>query len=222
MKNIMLGGFHGNPNIGLYGFATDEFCILGQEIPTHIAEQIGKTLDVPIVRTNIAGTGLVGVFVAGNKHGIIIPSLAFDTEMRTLERHKIPFTVIDTSLTALGNNIVVNDSKGFINPMYDAKEIAQIEKALKVKLVAREIAGMPMVGGLAAINKFGGLVHSEASVEDIKAVSELTDGEVLSSTLNFGNPYIRSSILVNNNGIVIGSKSTGVEVADAEQAFGLT
>lgn len=221
MKNVMLGGFHGNPNIGLYGFANDKYCLLGREIPTHIAQQIGKTLEVPVIQLSIAGTSLIGVFVAGNSNGIVIPEIVFENEKKLLSHHKIPFAEIDSDLTALGNNILVNDEVGYVNPEYSKKDIEQMEKLLKVKLHPATIAGMPTMGSLAVINKYGGLVHNEANDEDLKLLKKMVEEELLTGSINFGNPFVRSGIIVNNNGLVIGSKSTGVEVADAEQAFGI-
>ncbi|MEK6968323.1 MAG: translation initiation factor IF-6 [Nanoarchaeota archaeon] len=221
MKNVMFGGFHGNPNIGLYGFATDKFCLLGKEIPSHIAEQIGKVLEVPVIRLSIAGTSMIGVFVTGNENGIVIPEIAFESELKELHHHKIKFTIIDSDFTAFGNNIVVNDEIGFANPEYGIKSVRQIEEALKIKLTLTKIAGMSTIGSMVVINKSGGLVHPEADEEDLKILKPLTEGELMTGSINFGNSFVKSGIIVNNKGLVIGSKSTGVEVADAEQAFGI-
>ncbi|HLD19277.1 MAG TPA: translation initiation factor IF-6 [Candidatus Nanoarchaeia archaeon] len=221
MKNVMFGGFHGNPNIGLYGFATDAYCLLGREVPSHIAEQIGKTLEVPVLQMSIAGTSMIGVFVAGNSKGIIVPEIAYESELKILHQHKIKYTVINSELTALGNNIVVNDKIGFVNPEYSKKSIEVMEKALGVKLIPTKIAGMPTVGVMTAINNDGGLVHSEATEADLKILKPLVEGDLMTGSVNFGNSFVKSGIIVNNKGLVIGAKSTGVEVADAEQAFGI-
>ena len=220
--NVMLGGFHGNPNIGLYGFATDKFVLLGKEIPERMCFEIKAALEVPVIRMNIAGTSMIGLFITGNSNGVIVPEIAYSSELKILHDHKIPYTVVDSELTCLGNNVIVNDKIGYCNPGYSKKSIEKIEQALKIKLTPLTIAEMDVVGALAVVNKFGGLIHNEASDEEIEAISKLTEEKVMLSTLNYGNPYIKSSILSNNKGIVIGNRSTGVEVADAESAFGVT
>jgi translation initiation factor 6 (eIF-6) len=62
---ILLASYLSNPNIGLFGMATDEFCLLPRGAPKRLQEEISKTLGVPIVCCNIAGTELPGALCIG-------------------------------------------------------------------------------------------------------------------------------------------------------------
>ena len=61
--------------------------------------------------------------VAGNKHGLLVPSQTTDEEISEL-REKLPSTVkvvkINEKLSALGNTIVCNDRVALIHPDIDA------------------------------------------------------------------------------------------------------
>ena len=46
--HVLMTNFHGNPNVGLYGFANDKYCLLGKEVPQHQAQEIAKALGLSI------------------------------------------------------------------------------------------------------------------------------------------------------------------------------
>jgi translation initiation factor 6 (eIF-6) len=64
--HVLMTDINGNPNIGLYGFCNDNFCLLGNEVPEKKFKEIEDVLKVKCHRISIAGTSLIGVFVAGN------------------------------------------------------------------------------------------------------------------------------------------------------------
>ena len=108
-EHILITNFNGNPNVGLFGYCGEDFCLLGQGIPKRVCKEVEKILKVPVHKISIAGTSLIGVFCVGNKNGILIPSIAFEHEMKKLDELGIKYSLIDTKLTALGNNILIND-----------------------------------------------------------------------------------------------------------------
>ncbi|MCQ4349719.1 MAG: translation initiation factor IF-6, partial [Sulfolobales archaeon] len=40
-------------------------------------------------------------------------------------------------------------------------------------------------------------------------------------TVNFGNAYVKTGLVVNRNGILVGSETTGPEILRIQQAFSL-
>ena len=66
IMHILKTNFNGNPNVGLFGFATDEYCLLGKEIKKYVAKEIEKVLKVPVHQITLAGTSLIGAFAVGN------------------------------------------------------------------------------------------------------------------------------------------------------------
>ena len=104
---------HGNQNAGLFIFANDKFCLIGKDVEEDDEKTIAEVLDVPTYRVSIAGSSLLGVFVAGNNKGIIAPNIILDTEkeelMKICKQHDVKFTILNTTLTALGNVIACNN-----------------------------------------------------------------------------------------------------------------
>ena len=60
-----------NPNIGVFARASDSVAVVPKMCPEVFAEEIGKALEVDVIRTDISGTGLVGAFVVMNDKGVL-------------------------------------------------------------------------------------------------------------------------------------------------------
>lgn len=218
--HLLKTDFNGNFNVGLYIYATDEYCLIGQDVPNEMINEIEKALKVPIHKLSIAGTGLLGVFLAGNKNCLLIPKIAFKEEIDEIKRLKINFKIIDTKLTALGNNILCNDKGAIINPEFGKTEETEIKDALNVPVKKGKISGLIIVGALGALNKKGCLLHRDAEDFEIEFIESTLDIKVTTGTINFGSPYIKSGIVVNSNGLIVGNVSGGPEIQNADIAFG--
>lgn len=220
MTHVLKTSFHGNPNVGLYGFANDHFCLLGMEVPKKQAMKIEKVLKVPVHQITLAGTSLIGAFCNGNNKCIVIPDIVFDDELKALDRLKIKYKVIKTRHTALGNNLLCNDHGCLANSEMGADSKKMVRQALDVPLKPGKIAGVNTVGSVAIHNKYGCLIHREARPFEIKFIKDLLKTEVDTGSVNMGNPYLGSGILCNSNGFVVGDASGGPEVVHIDEKLG--
>lgn len=207
MTHILQASFHGNPNVGLYAFCNDKFCLLGKEVPEEVAVKISEVLKVPVHRITVAGTSLIGAFVAGNNKMILLPEIVFESELRKLDELGIKYTIIETKLTALGNNILCNDTGALVNPEFSAFTKKRIREALDVALKPGTIADVETVGSVAVIRKDKCLVHRDATPDDFEYIETLLNVKCYTGTINLGNPYVKSGLIVNSNGFVVGIMS---------------
>lgn len=212
--------FYGNPNLGVFGYATDKICLLGKMVQDNLIPKIEKVLNVPVHFVDIAGTSLVGTFVVGNSKGIIVPAIIFDHEIEHLKELGLNFMVLDTKLTALGNNIVANDHGAIASVEFPKEEIQKIQDFLGVPVVQTKIAGLDVIGSMISHNNKGCLMHPQASEEEVKLVERVLKVKAMLGTINLGNPYVSSGIIANSNGFLIGSTSGGPELVNADQALG--
>jgi len=219
-KHVLVTNYNSNPNVGLYGFATDKYCLLGSEVPEDLTEEISEVLNVPVIRMNIAGTSLLGVFLNGNNNCLLVPKIAFENELKILDKHKIKYKLIDTKLTCLGNNIICNDYGCVVSNEYGEKEIKVIKDALKVDVVKTEIAELNTLGSLAVHTKKGILCHHEILEHEAELLKKILKVEVFTGTVNMGVPFIGSGIMCNSKGFVIGDASGGPEIVNADEALG--
>ncbi|PIN69545.1 translation initiation factor IF-6 [Candidatus Woesearchaeota archaeon CG11_big_fil_rev_8_21_14_0_20_43_8] len=220
-NHILITNFNSNPNVGLYVFATDEYCLVGRDVPIKTIKEIEKVLSVPVHIVSICGTSLLGVFCAGNKKCLLIPSIAFESEMTKLDELGIRYSMIDTKLTALGNNILCNDKGAIVSHDFEESTVKQISLALGVPVVKSKISGLDIIGSLATLNSNGKcLIHHDIESFEKKLVEKNLGVICIEGTVNMGSPYISSGVVTNKNGFIIGSLSGGPEIDNADKAFG--
>ena len=212
--------FNGNPNIGLLGIATDEYCIIGIQIPEKTIHRIEETLKVPVIITSICGTELAGVFCAANSRCLLLPDITFSNELKILDKHKINYELIKTKHTALGNNILCNDFGCIVSKKLGKTEINKIEKALGVKVEESTINKLDIIGAAAVLNTKGCLVHEDIKKEEKDKIERMLNTICGTGTINMGSPFVKAGVIANSNGIIVSSSSGNPEVMNADEVLG--
>lgn len=218
--HLLKTNFNGTSNVGLFGYATNSYCLLGVDVPESKAQEIGKVLRVPVHRMTLCGTSLIGVFAAGNDHCLLVPHIILEHERRSLDQLEINYKIIKSKVTALGNSIVANNRGCLVSQQFSADTKKLIRQSLDVPLKPGTIAGLETVGSLAVINKHTCLIHQSADDEEMRAVEELLGVECIQATVNLGSPYLRAGLLCNDRGFVIGDQSGGPEIVHIDESLG--
>ena len=216
--HILKTNFHNNPNIGLYGFATDSYCILPTNIPKKLVEKVSSVLKVPVYQLKIFGTDLIGILVTGNKDILLVPDIIYEDELKQLKKTGLKFEIISTKFTALGNNIIIKDDLCLVNPELEDSTSNQLKKHFKLKKL--EVANMPTIGSCMILNKEGCLVHRDASEKDVNEISKTLSLKTDIGTVNTGSPYVRTGLIANSNGYIMGNDTTGVEMQRIDSTLG--
>ncbi len=95
-----------------------------------------------------------------------------------------------------------------------------IGKALNVKEIRKgTIAQVLVVGSAGVVTSKGGLLHVEATEEEVKSLSSFFKVNLDVGTVNFGSAFIRSGMVANSHGILVGSSTTGPEILRIQRAF---
>jgi len=220
MVHVLKTHFYQNSNVGLYAYANDKFCLMSSMVPRKHEKDIKGVLKVNLVRTNICGTVLNGVFAAGNNKGILLPHIALDSELAALEKKKIKFKTLVTDHTALGNNIVADDRAALISP--ELKDhLDEIKKFLKVKKIETySINNIPTIGSLIVLGKKGCLVSKFASDKEMGFIEDYFGSPATRGSVNLGSPYISSGLVANKKGFIVGKRTGGPETVHIDEALG--
>ncbi len=220
MATILLG-FNNNPNIGLYAFVTDKFALVGRELDDITVAEIQRVLDVPVHRVSIAGTSLIGVFLTGNSDMVYVPGIAFENELEDLKKLGIDYTVFNTDLTCLGNNIILNKHGAIMSSQFSNQDVIKFKKLVpKLKVEVSDIADTNTPGACIAINGNLALIHRDISPAQSDLLESTLKLELVPTTINLGVPYIKSGILCNDKGLIIGEASGPAEITYAESGLG--
>jgi translation initiation factor 6 len=211
--DIQRYNYEGNINIGFYVTTSQEQSIVPPEFKRK--EELGTDY----CETFIARTRLVGLFTAGNSNCILLPDTITDRERRKLEESNIDYQVIDTKETALGNQILANDSGALISErLEDRKE--DISDALEVPVEVGEIAGIGNVGSTAVTNSYGAVIHRDASEDEAEKLKEVLDLEDVDiGTVNTGSPFVGSGAAANDNVILVGEDTSGPEIGRIDRTM---
>lgn len=220
MPHIMTASYNGNPNIGLFCYANDKYCLVPYNFPESLQRKFQEVLKVPVYEVNAAGTHLLGVFFSGNEECLLVPEIMFDSELRVLDELKIKYKIVESEMTALGNNLLMSKHMCIASPDYKDDTLKEIEKAIKMPVKKGKIADLNIVGSLAKGNSKGMLVSAEAKEFELKFLKDNLKIKIMTGTLNFGSGYVSSALVCNSHGIVTGDVSGGPEIQNADEALG--
>lgn len=222
--DIIRMSFFGNSNIGVYGFSNNKIAILPPGLGRDDLAAIKDVLKVEIVEARIAGTLLNGVFISGNDQGIVLPHIVFDEELEAIKSRSMEtgvlVEVVRTKHTALGNLLLCNNKGCISSPLLEKEVRKQVSDALGVEIVEKDLMKLSIPGSLGVVNDLGGAVHPGFVDDDLKALLDVLKVKVEKATVNAGVPYIRSGVLANNKGIIVGGSTTGPEILRIKRGLG--
>ncbi|MBA4452973.1 MAG: translation initiation factor IF-6 [Nitrosopumilaceae archaeon] len=208
------------PNIGVYISVNDNFVFLPMGFAETKAEKLGEYLDAKPLYTSVANTRLLGALMVGNNNGILLPTTAYAEEYDFLKKETgLNVGVLDSKYTALGNVICANDKGAIVSPWLSKDDVQTIEQTLAIEVVQKRIAGMNQVGAVMVANNSGAVIHPEADEEDMKMFANTLGVKIEHATINNGIPFVKSGILANNHGVVVGTLTTGPEIMMLTRAF---
>ena len=217
---------YGNVNVGVYVFSNNKLALIPKDLPDKVEEVIVNTLQVQTVRTTIFETRVLGIFIAGNDKGILLPYGVSDEEYRIIKSHASELGILverlPSKFTALGNMILANNKAALVHPEFEDEALRVISDVLDVPVEKGTIANIPTVGSVASVTDIGLLAHpdtSEEQLDQLKEFFKVDNADV--GTVNFGVSFIRTGLIVNTHGAVVGDLTTGPEIVRIENVFGL-
>ncbi|MEM2136523.1 MAG: translation initiation factor IF-6 [Candidatus Methanomethylicia archaeon] len=212
---------YGSNNIGVFFSPTDKYVLIPSNVPQKIIKVIEEVLKTKVVQINICDSVLLGVLSIGNSKGLLLPYYASKDEVKFLRKElEVNVEIFPNKRTALGNIILANDYAAIVSPELDKKAVKVIKDVLDVEIESFTIAGYNVVGSVGAVNNKGCIVHPMATEEELKNISEILKVKVDVGTVNAGFPVVGVGIVANSNGILVGSTTTGPEIAHIERSLG--
>ncbi|MCP1662057.1 MAG: translation initiation factor IF-6 [Methanocalculus sp. MSAO_Arc1] len=218
MKHTL--SLNGDPNIGVYCRAFEEFAVLPATVSDAFADAVTESLDVEIVRMSLQGSSIIGSLLTGNSRGMIASGLISREERGKLEEYG-EVMLLEETMNAAGNCILVNDEFALVHPEMPARITDQIRDFLNVVVERMQVAGIPTVGMAAAATNKGVLLSPRATRQEIERVEALTSLPVGCGSVNMGSNLVGTGVLANSKGFVAGGTTTGFELGRMEDVFGL-
>ena len=216
---VILADVFGSPNIGVYCFCNEELAIVPPGLTNRKLKQFAETLDVNVCSTTVGGSTLVGALVAGNSKGLLVPHTIQDYELHRIEEFS-KVVIVESKWTALGNVVLANDFGVILHP--DApREITKSMDDLGVQPAHGNIGELPFVGALAIATNQGALLSPNTLKEEQSVIEAALKVGTELSTTNGGVPFVKSGILANSKGAVVGSLTRGAELMQITKVLGV-
>lgn len=221
---IEKASFFRNPNIGVYVFASNRIAVVPPGIDEDLRKLIMNVLRVEkIIETKISDTSLVGVMIAGNDKGLLLPKTIKEEEYRVLKKEfDGNIEILEISANAIGNIVSANSRAALVYRDADNEVVKKIKDVLEVEVVERTIiAGVPTIGSVMVVTNRGGIVHPDASKKELDFLREFFKIPIDVGTVNFGVPFVRSGIIANDKGAIVGINTTGPEILRISRILGV-
>jgi len=217
---IILADVFGSPNIGVYCFADEKIAIVPPGLTQRKLNQFAETLDVKVCSTTIAGSTLVGALVTGNSNAVLVPHTIRDYELSRIEEFS-KVVVVDSKWTALGNVVLANDNGAVIHPTASEEIVRALSEELKVQPTRGTLGSLSFVGALGVATNKGAMLSPNTSEQERAVASGALHVEVDLSSTNGGVPFVKSGILANSKGAVVGPLTRGAELMQVSRTLGL-
>ncbi|MEM0068378.1 MAG: translation initiation factor IF-6 [Saccharolobus sp.] len=221
--NLQRLSIFGTDNIGVYIFTTNKYTIIPKGLDSLTKESIAKILGTELVEAEISRSFILGALINGTDNGILLPKSVTDEELKILKDNlkDCRIEVLNSKVTALGNTILANNKGAIIYPEFNDIEEKIIKETLGIEEIKRaKIAQMVTVGSVGVVTNRGGLVHVDTTEEELKELEKIFKVKIDIGTVNFGSIFIRSGLVANDKGVLVGSSTTGPEILRIQKALG--
>ncbi|KAI8164447.1 Eukaryotic translation initiation factor 6 [Colletotrichum sp. SAR 10_70] len=218
--------FENSNEVGVFATLTNSYALTALGASENFYSVFEAELQdvIPICRTTIAGTRIIGRLTAGNRKGLLVPTSTTDQELQHL-RNSLPDEIriqrIEERLSALGNVIVCNDHIALIHPDLERETEEIIADVLGVEVFRQTIADNVLVGSYMSLSNQGGLVHPKTSIQDQDELSSLLQVPLVAGSVNRGSNVVGAGMVVNDWMAVTGLDTTATELSVIESVFRL-
>jgi len=213
--NIIRTSVNGISSLGAFGLATDRFAIISELWPDKSVEAIEKALEVPVIKTNIADTALVGILLAANSNGVVLPRIVNDRDINNIKEgleDDIKIGIVSSNITCLGNCILANKNGAIVHEKIESSTMSIIQDTLDVEVEKGNIIKSPLVGSHALATDRGVIAHPLTTELELTWLSERLGVPANVGTINRGVPYVSVGFFANSRGAIAGKDTTGPEL----------
>ncbi len=210
----------GNPNIGVFIQATDDFVIVPYNLIDEKVKLVEEILEVPAVKSSISGSSLIGSLSVANSNGIVVSPHVLYREVKQFEDLGLEVAAIVGNYTAVGNIVAANDSGAIASPFLSEDAINVLENTLDVDVESTSMVGSDIIGSLISVTNKGFLISGKAVENEVDFSRKVFGVEGDVGTVGKGISLVGACSIANSNGAIVAKSSTGPEMARVEEALG--
>lgn len=215
---IVLGTVRQSPFVGIFCIATEKRVFVPAGISKKEEKALAGLFGVEMVKASVANSPLLGVLAAANSRGMLLGSVAEESEERELKQAGIKVKRLE-GITAVGNLLAANDSRGVCSSVFSEKAVKGIEGFLGIELARATVAGSDVVGASIVATNKGFLLNKMAQEKEARAIEKHFGVEGMMATANSGDHFVGNSVVANSEAAMAGSATTGFELARIDEGL---
>ncbi len=216
---IIRMGFNRIPYLGAFAVCTNKIALFPAQL--HFNEQDAqRALDVPIVKSSLDTSPLIGILMAGNSNGFVCSDLFGVESNENLDEIGADIHQVPGKFTAFGNLILANDNGAVVNPDFPDDMLKSMSEGLGVSIERGTVAGIKNIGAAGVATNRGALLHPDVSEKELKLVEKVLKVPVDVGTACGGVKFVGICVVANSNGAVVGMTTTGPELGRIDSALG--
>ncbi|MGC8514955.1 MAG: translation initiation factor IF-6 [Thermoplasmata archaeon] len=204
--------------IGVYMRTFEDITYIPAQISSESESEVGRILGTETQRIMLANSYLIGSMMTGNSNGMILSAMADLDDIKNADGSR-NILVLKDKVNAIGNDIVANDHAAIIHRGFSKASVKKIEDCLGVEVIKTAVGGIKTVGSVSVLTKKGMIVTPTVTEDELEFLSNLFKVEAKPGTANFGSIYVGSSIVANSNGVLVGTKSTPIEIGRIDEVL---
>lgn len=210
---------HKNPFVGLFFKASDDLVLVPKALDRKLSDTVQDTLSATPVPLSISQSDLLGLFVAMNSNGCVVPSFVEDDELAVLRKAGLNVATIETH-QACGNCILCNDNAAILHPTIARAEAKKVSDALGVEALAHDLLSkISTVGAVNVATNKGLLAYNEMPEVELKKLERILKVKGNVGTCNMGVPFVGMGVVANSKGALVGHSTSGFEVQRIYEAL---
>ena len=208
----------GSPYVGVFCCVTDKIGLFPFGTSAKETKGLKELFDVEIIEAKLAESALLGIFASGNSNGFVVGEIVSDKEIDTLAGIGLRIKKL-SGITAIGNLLEANDSKGICSPEIKAKARKTIQDFLKIELKETKIAGSDLAGSCIVATNRGFAMNANASEKEFAETKKFFGFEGSLSTANYGDAFVGNCIAANTRAAIVGTHTSGIEMMHIDEGL---
>ena len=217
---ISTGGLFGHSQVGVHLSIIGNVLFHPSSIDAPSMDLLQSSFDMEMHPFSVGGSALLGSLLRGNKNGIAVADIAFESELEELTSFG-DVVVMQSGVNAAGNLIECNDFGAIVSPMVPDSGLEMIEDVLGVPSKATTVAHQDSIGSLLVANNNGILAHPDVTPTEISILESTLKVSLMVGTVTFGSPFVGAGCTSSDSHALVGAGSTGPELNRIEDALGL-
>ncbi|NCO84716.1 MAG: hypothetical protein COW47_00105 [Candidatus Huberarchaeum crystalense] len=205
--------------IGLFLFATDNYCLAPFNIKPFEIRMIETALNIKTIKAKIYNSSFLGLFCAGNSKKLLISDVITADELQDLKNQlkTIEIGLFKSKNNIIGNLVIVNDNGLVIDSSLEKAEIQTIEKFFEMTaLVLFPKKDILLGSEIVATNKVC-FVSRNFNKDERARIEKHLKVPVFEVSVNFGQTALHSGIVANSSGLVVGNQTSAPELTTLYQ-----